>query len=103
MDIIYQLSREACPSCRAVKKYITDLKDPKFEYRYIDIDKPIEKGTIVEEILNKARLRNIKSLPIIAVAKFEDNVEYFDNFILLNSETFLKIDELNSSKEIESK
>jgi len=74
MTILYQLSRESCPPCQRLKEKILNLKDPKFEYKYIDVDR-ITSGTMEHDILMDARKNRLLSLPIVGVTELDDNVE----------------------------
>lgn len=74
MIVLYQLSRETCPPCKRLKEKILNLKDSKFEYKYIDIDR-IATGTMEHEILLDAKKNRIMSLPIVGITELDNGVE----------------------------
>jgi len=86
MTTIYQLSRQACPPCQVLKNKINLLENKFFNYVYVDIDKPLFKGSIEEEILSNAMKKGHRSLPIVGVTNTsEDDTETTETIELVVS------------------
>ncbi len=73
--ILYQLSRQQCMPCQVLKSKIDKLETKDFEYKYIDVDNNIIPGSTEDQILKEARTKGLRSLPILGLSLFEDNVE----------------------------
>lgn len=74
--MLVQLSRQSCPPCQSLKQFV--LKEQKInsniEYLYVDIDFPSDE---TNKLLEISRAANIRSLPILFLAKEEgEEVKY---------------------------
>ena len=82
---VYQLSRQQCPPCEELKRRILSIENPKFEYKYVNVDAIVE-GTFEHQILREAIKNKLTSLPIVGVSEFEDGVENLNFTISLRSQ-----------------
>lgn len=82
---LYQLSRQQCPPCEELKRKILSIENPKFEYKYVNVD-TIAEGTFEHQILQDARKNKLSSLPIVGVSEVEDGVESLNFTINIRSQ-----------------